>query len=56
MRSLRVWVALLIGFANLMAGMFQLVEHPLLGVLMMLGSMACLLGSTARLCKASEES
>ena len=51
MRALRVRVALLAGFVSLMAGMFQLAEHPLLGVLMMLGSMACLLCSTARLCK-----
>jgi hypothetical protein len=52
MRALRVGGALLAGFVSLMAGMFQLAEHPLLGVLMMLGSMACLLCSTARLCKA----
>jgi hypothetical protein len=52
MRSLCVRVALLAGFVSLMAGMFQLAEHPLLGVLMMLGSMAGLLCSTARLCKA----
>lgn len=52
MRSLRLPFALLAGFVSLMAGMFQLAEHPLLGVLMTLGSMACLLSSTARLCKA----
>ena len=48
MRALRVRVALLASFLSLMAGMFQLAEHPLLGVLMMLGSMACLLCSTAK--------
>jgi len=52
MRALRVRVALLAGFVSLIAGMFQLAGHPLLGVLMMLGSMACLFCSTARLCKA----
>jgi len=52
MRALRVRVALPAGFVSLMAGMFQLAEHPLLGVLMMLGSMAYLLCSTARLCNA----
>ena len=52
MRPLRVRVVLLAGFVSLIAGMLQLAEHPLVGVLMMLGSMACLLCSTARLCKA----
>jgi len=52
MRPFRIRVVLLAGFVSLIAGMFQLAEHPLLGVLMMLASMAGLLDSTDRLCKA----
>ena len=43
---------LLAGFVSLLAGMFLLAERPLFSVLVMLGGMAFLLGSTARLCKA----
>jgi len=52
MRPFRIRVVLLAGFVSLIAGMFQLADHPLLGVLMMLASMAGLLDSTDRLCKA----
>ncbi len=46
---------LLGGFVSLLAGMFLLGERPLLGALVMLGSMAFPLRSTARLCKANDE-
>ena len=42
---------LLAGFVSLLAGMFLLGEYPLFGVLAILGSMAFLLHSTAKLCK-----
>jgi hypothetical protein len=42
---------LLAGFVSLLAGMFLLGEYPLFGVLAILGSMAFLLRSTAKLCK-----
>ena len=55
MNQLRELAELLAGFVSLLAGMFLLGERPLLDVLMMLGGMAFLLRSTARLCKASDE-
>ena len=48
----RVVAELLAGFVSLLVGMFLLAELPLFGVLLILGGMAFLLGSTARLCKA----
>jgi hypothetical protein len=47
----RVLAELFAGFVSLLAGMFLLGEHPLFGVLAMLGGMALLLRSTAKLCK-----
>lgn len=47
----RALAELLAGFVSLLAGMFLLRERPLVGVLAMLGGMAFLLRSTARLCK-----
>lgn len=55
MSQVRECAGLLVGFVSLLAGMFLLGERPLLGVLVMLGSMAFLLRSTARLCKANDE-
>ena len=55
MSQVREYAQLLGGFVSLLAGMFLLAERPLLGALVMLGSMAFLLRSTARLCKANDE-
>jgi hypothetical protein len=55
MSQVRERARLLGGFVSLLAGMFLLGERPLLGALVMLGSMAFLLRSTARLCKANDE-
>jgi hypothetical protein len=56
MKTLRPLQALglLAGFGGLLAGLFLLDRNPLFGVLGMLGAMALLLGSLAKLCKVAE--
>ncbi len=46
-------VGVMTGFGGLLAGLFLLDREPLFGVLEMLGAMALLLGSLARLCNVS---